>query len=459
MKLSKRYTTKFGLQPHVKLRGYQLKAVNRGIQSDHIALLMDPRLGKTRIDIAIAGYRFLQGQINSWLIICPSIAKYVWSREISETLNVPHHIEIVEGNKESRKKTVQQKFQPGTLSIWIINVEATWRLKEWLYKKRFGKITVDESHWIKNHTAKQSKSVHALGNRGMYRSILTGTFLSDPGDAFSQLKFLDPQILGSNVSEFRNRYVKSYGFGGYKPAKWKNLDNLNDLINQNAFILKRSDVRGFPSEQYQNIEFDLTAPTTKHYQEMEDDMYTVLESEDVVSADIILSQVLRLQQITSGFLPVEDKLVKIGSDRIEALKELLREYPSTESIVIFARFVFELELIRQTIKRPASMITGQITGSDRQKAIDDFQSRKTTLCLIQVKAGGVSINLDKADTAIFYSMTFSYFDYEQAKARIISPNKSSVSIIHLQAKNTIDELVFQTVTGKQDLTKLVMRKR
>ena len=48
------------------------------------------------MDIAVSGYRFLQGQIKSWVIVCPSIAKDVWAMELADTLDVPHTVEIVE---------------------------------------------------------------------------------------------------------------------------------------------------------------------------------------------------------------------------------------------------------------------------------------------------------------------------------------------------------------------------
>lgn len=88
--LRERYQQRYGIkQP---LRGYQLKAAALGTRVDNYGLLLDPRLGKTRVDIAVAGYRFLQGQVTMWVIICPSIAKDVWATEIRDTLNVPHTV-------------------------------------------------------------------------------------------------------------------------------------------------------------------------------------------------------------------------------------------------------------------------------------------------------------------------------------------------------------------------------
>ena len=71
--LTQRYQRRFGIR--ATLRGYQLKAAKVGTTKNNYALLMAPRLGKTRIDIAVAGYRRRVNKIKRWVIICPSIAK------------------------------------------------------------------------------------------------------------------------------------------------------------------------------------------------------------------------------------------------------------------------------------------------------------------------------------------------------------------------------------------------
>jgi len=476
MNLRDRYQARFGIkQP---LRGYQLKAVKVGLDNPSYALLMDPRLGKTRIDIAVAGHRFLKGQIEKWVIICPSIAKDVWKTELHDTLNIPHQVEIIEGKVDERKVTLRGwKIQPGILSILILNPEATWRLKKLLYKSNPDKITVDESHRIKNRASKQSSTIHTLGKRATYRCIMTGTFLSTPTDAFSQYKFLDPSIFGERWKAgrfggpdgFLERYVESYGFGGHKPKTFKNLDELNEKISSVAYQLTRREAGGFPQEQYQTIHFHLTDPALKHYAEMEKHLKTVVQAssgDEKVISEIILTQVLRLQQITGGFLPVidpDDQLenVQLGFDRIRALRELISEYPLDEPLVIFCRFRFEMSAILKLMsdmKRTSSFIAGGMSPLERDQSKRNFQSGLTNTSVVQIRAGGISIDLSRASTGIFYSLTTSFIDYEQAKARIISRRGGSVSLIHLAAEGTIDDGILESLQTKHDLVSIILRR-
>lgn len=475
--LRSRYQARYGIKE--PLRGYQLRAAKVGVENDSFALLMDPRLGKTRVDIAVSGYRFLQDQVNKWVIICPSIAKDVWAVELAQTLNIPYEINIVEGKAAERKVLLKGwNPTPGTLSIMIINHEATWRLKKILYKTNPQKVTVDESQKIKNHAAKQSKTIHILGRRAPYRTIMTGTFLSKPTDAFSQYKFLEPSIFGTvwKRSRFKrgapdgflDRYVDKYGFGGHKPETFKNLDELGEKVGSIAFQLTRAQAGGFPVEQYQTIYFDLTNPALKHYNDMLQNLKTLVrqagKSEEVV-AEIVLTQVLRLQQITGGFLPVRnphDDLntnVALGDDRIRALRGLVEEYADTEPLVMFCRFRYELSAILAQMKkmgRSANFIAGGMKPQERDKAKWDFQKGKIDTCVVQIRAGGIAIDLSRANTGIFYSSTSSLIDFDQAKARIISRRGGSVSLLSLAAKGTVDDDLITSTQNKRDLTALVL---
>lgn len=470
MKLSDKYRAKYGIkQP---LRGYQLKAAALGVSIPNYALLMAPRLGKTRIDIAVTGYRFQQNQVHRWVVICPSIAKDVWKIELENTLDVPHEVTIVEGKADERKLLLKTWGSPGVLSILIMNPEATWRLKKLLYKVNPDKVTIDESHRIKNRATKQSATIYHLGKRAEYRTIMTGTFMTVPTDAFSQFKFLDPSIFGTKYKRgrfggpdgFIERYVQTFGPGGFKPATYKNLDELAQKVASVSYQLTREQAGGFPTEQYQNITFTLTNPAKKHYKEMFDDLRTEVAtttgSEEVV-ADIILTRLLRLQQVTSGFLPAEEGEVPLGSDRIDALQGLVEEYPTTEPLVILCRYHFELravDALMAKLGRSKAVISGKIPQAERDRIKHAFQGGAIDTVIAQIRSVGIAIDLSRSKTAIFYSTPQSLIDYDQAKARVIARTGGSVSIIHLVAKGTVDDDVVENTRTRGNLVAKVLSK-
>lgn len=464
MKRRLEYATRYGLKPGTKLRPYQRKAAATGLKHDSVALLMDPRLGKTRVDIAISGARFKRGEVHRWVIVCPSVARETWAEEIEKVLDIPYEIRILYGKAEDRKMMMRQwKSDPGILSIMILNHEATWRVKKWLYKSNPCRITLDESHRIKNRSAKQSRTMHTLASRAKYRSILTGTLMATPVDVFSQYKFLDSGIFGTRYADFEAEYVKTFGYGGYKPKTFKNLEALQEKIKSCAFSLTRKEAGGFPDEYYQNIYFSLGNVARGHYDEMQEHLFTTVQGERV-TASIILTQILRLQQITGGFLTTTDPEKgtighAISNDRQAALLELLHEYPTDTPLVIFVRFRYELDAVMKMLKsmgRSASSIMGGDENRDQVRR--DFMAGKVDTCVVQIRAGGVGIELSRAHTAIFYSITHSLIDYEQAKARIIAAGNHRVAILHLVARDTIDEEILAALETKVEVAQLIRKK-
>jgi SNF2 family DNA or RNA helicase len=104
------------------------------------------------------------------------------------------------------------------------------------------------------------------------------------------------------------------------------------------------------------------------------------------------------------------------------------------------------------------MLTG--ATKNRGDVVDQFQEDpNTSTIIIQIQTGGLGITLTSAATAIFYSMNFSYADYEQAKARIHRIGQTrSVNYIHLIAEGTVDEDILYAVQHKKDVATLVVDK-
>lgn len=72
--------------------------------------------------------------------------------------------------------------------------------------------------------------------------------------------------------------------------------------------------------------------------------------------------------------------------------------------------------------------------------------------LAQIQTAGLGITLTAADTAIFYSLDFSYANYEQCRARIHRlGQKNACTYLHLVARNTVDEKVLKALKDKKNI--------
>ena len=103
----------------------------------------------------------------------------------------------------------------------VINYEAVWR--DYILPELFDwapdMVIADESQRIKSHDAAQSIAMHRLGDRAAYKMILSGTPIQNSAiDLYSQFRFLDPTVFGSNFYAFRNRYARMGGFGASRSS-------------------------------------------------------------------------------------------------------------------------------------------------------------------------------------------------------------------------------------------------
>src|SRR5690606_4115226 len=162
-----------------------------------------------------------------------------------------------------------------------------------------------------------------LGKRVPYLMALTGTPAHNSSlDVYAQYRFLDPGIFGTKFSAFRSRYAVMGGYGGYQVIAYRTSPTLPDgrpnpyyslELDQEfqermysiSFRVRTGDVLDLPPEMDEERRFDLSDSAWKIYTKLYRDMVVGAGSGKVTVANA-LTRLLRLQQITSGFLPVED---------------------------------------------------------------------------------------------------------------------------------------------------------
>ena len=130
-----------------------------------------------------------------------------------------------------------------------------------------------------------------------------------------------------------------------------------------------------------------------------------------------------------------------------------------EKLVVFARFIPEIDAITKMLNKRKikyALIRGDV--KDRAGEVDKFQNDKETKIFIgQLQTTGMGLTLTASDTAVFYSLSYNFADYEQAKARIHRiGQKNTCTYIHLIAKNTIDEKVMEALSKKKNIADLVV---
>ena len=430
-------------------------------KSKSVAILAEMGTGKTLISIGIAGYLYLKEKINKLLIVAPLSITKVWEEEFGKFADFDYQIKVLEGSTNKKAETLRNLF--GTkLQIAVVNYESCWRMEKEISTWKPDMIICDESSKIKNPQAKQSKALHRLGLKSKHNIILTGTpITNNPLDFFSQYKFLDENIFGGSYYAFRSRYAVMGGYGNYQVVGYKNLQELTKKAHNIAFRITKKEALDLPEQVDTTRYIELEPNARKIYNQVERESYAELDSGEIATPNV-LTKLLRLSQITGGYIKHEFEEIseQVSSAKLNALAEIIEEcLDAGKKLVVFARFIPEIDAIAGMLKKDGikySLIRGDV--KDRAGEVERFQNDKETKVFIgPLQTTGMGLTLTAADTAVFYSLSYNFADYEQAKARIHRiGQKNNCTYIHLIAKNSIDEKVLEALSKKKNIADLVV---
>lgn len=437
-------------------------------------LLFEMGCGKTLTAIAIAGAGYKMGHLHRVLIVAPTSVVPVWPREFNDYAAFPYTCRSLLGDKQHRLKALDDltRFPGPHLKVAVINYESTWRdgIFEALQKYEADLIIADESQRIKTHDAAQSKAMHILGDAAPYKLILSGTPVQNEAvDLYSQYRFLDPTVFGTNFYTFRNRYCEMGGFNRRQIVAYRDLDVLIRKEYSVAYRITKAEALDLPEQTFEDRVVSLAPKDMNTYNQLRRNSFTELANGQTITATTVLTKLLRLQQFTGGFLPSDDSSVPqlVSRAKLDALEDILRDYvvEARKKLVIFARFipeVHEIERLAGKILKPARMqyvsIYGEIPKEKRGPIVDQFQADPATTVFIgQIDTAGTGITLTAADTVVYYSVNFNFATYSQSLSRIHRISQRNKCLyIHLLAEKTIDSLILKALRKKEDLAKTIV---
>ena len=416
------------------------------------------------------GAAYQQKKIRKVLIVAPTSVCSVWEKEFGEYADFKYNVAVLLGTKQKRLAALRalENFPFQALLVAVINYESVWRegIIEEIRKWDPDMIVADESQRIKEHRAKQSRAMHDLGKRARYKLILSGTPVQNNAvDLFSQYKFLDPTVFGTNFSAFRNRYCVMGGFENRQIIRYQNTDDLIRREHSVAYRVTKEEALDLPEQTFLNRYIQMEPTQRRIYDQIKKNGFAELESGGQVTAPMVLTKLTRLQQFCGGFLQKDEgEMPTFEFDgKIRALADILEDYVigSGKKLVIFCRFRPEIDLIEQLLTRQRIKhvsIYGDIKTEDRGPIVQQFQTDPETMVfLAQIDTAGLGITLTAADTCVYYSVNFNYAAYSQSLSRIHRIGQRNTCVyIHLVVEKTIDETVLTALANKEDLAKTIV---
>lgn len=474
---------KIPFKPKVPLWKHQLEAVIRSIGKNYYALFFDPGTGKTATTINMLRIKYLQnGGLFPTLIICPLIVMRNWEREIQMHSNIPpERIVCLRGDKRFKRKLVKEAHPD---SVFIVNYDSlnteSFEIIEekLLDSKAAGRplaTVLDESHRIKSIKAKRTARATALMDMSQYKFLLTGTpILNKLEDIFSQWRALDAgKAFGRNFWTFRKVFFfdknaampRDRYFPDWRP-KPDSVERIKSMIKPFVSYAKKEECLDLPPLLRQTIEVGMSVEQGRLYREMKEDLVATIKHGEIFKASIAelaITKALRLQQIVSGHIRVEEGDGTISTVRIPdnprrmALRELLDGLVEGHKVIVWAVFKSNFQDIRDVcddLKVQYAELHGDT--KDKQGEVDKFNTDPECRVMIgHPGAGGIGVNLIAASYAVFYSRSFS-LEYDlQAEARNHrggSEIHEKITRIDLVTPGTIDEVCLKALASKQQLS-------
>ena len=465
---------KFKTKPYA----HQMTALEKSWNKESYAYFMEMGTGKTKVLIDNLAMLYDKGKVNGALIVAPKGVVGTWYNNELPT-HLPDHIDkkIVLWQamiNKTQEKKLNTLFEPGEeLHILIMNVEAFSTKKGVDFARKFlschnALLAVDESTTIKNPGAKRTKNILGLSKYSKYRRILTGSPVTkSPLDLYTQCQFLDPWLLGhASYYGFRTRYaiMKNANFNGRSVqivVGYHNLGELSEKLQPFSYRVLKDDCLDLPEKTFIKRIVQLSPDQHKLYSQMKEKALAVLNGK-MVSTTTVMTQLMRLQQITCGHFTADDgSTQEIPNNRIDELTDVLEEIEG--KVVIWGHWQKDInQIIKAIVKEYGEKSVVDYYGltpkNERQKNIDKFQTDPDCRFFVGTPAtGGYGITLTAASNMIYYSNGYDLEKRTQSEARIDRiGQKYPMTYIDIICENTVDERIVKALRKKINIASQVM---
>lgn len=407
-------------------------------------LFADQGTGKSLMAIAVAGRRYLDGEVTRVVVVSPKTVKSVWPRELRSHA----------GYEWSASVNKKPPTGDGCL-FWVMSYGEVKGLTKEIRKWKPEMIIADESHRLKNRDTKTFKSFRDACVKIPYRLLLTGTPIGKCiSEAWSQFNIIDKDLFGS-FSSFKDRYLVMGGYMNYSVVGYKNEAEFYDKFHSLSFRVTKDECLDLPPVSYQRIYVEASQKLREQYDHFAQQLFLDTKNGEVTAPGQAVAQ-MKLRQIAGGTVKTDDGILsKISSVKVSALREFLEDRLNDKTIVFFS-FVHEMDAAEKVCKNLGIKYL-RLSGSTPQGQRDTFESRfqghrGPCVAIIQCTTGAEGLTLHSANYALFYSPSFSYVAYAQARDRINRiGQKRAVTIGFLIVENTMDERVVEVLESNGQL--------
>ena len=438
---------------------HQIEGMKYGLQNTRWLLGDEQGLGKTKqvIDIAVAK-KIMNGYKHCLIICGVNGLKWNWVNEVKTHSNESARILgqrkranriVIDGN--SAKLDDLRHLDEIDDYFIITNVESlrdaniTSELHKLCEKNVINMIAADEVHKMKNPSSQQGKAFLKLKADTMI--AMTGTpLMNTPLDLYIIMKWLGFEK--HSFYQFKAHYCTMGGFGGYQVIGYRNLEELQEQLNDIMLRRLKSDVLDLPDKLHVDEFVEMTPKQKQIYDEVTASIK--MNIDQIKMENNPLAELIRMRQAT-GYTGILSSTIK-ESAKLDRMEELVDDaVQNGKQVVIFSNWTQMTDAIwaRLHNKYRLSIITGETKDIDRQDNVAEFQSGGSQVIVGTIGAMGTGRTLTAGTVEIFMDEPWNRANKEQAEDRCHRVGtKENVTSYTIMCKNTIDERIHDLILQK-----------
>jgi len=418
------------------LRDYQKAIVRKALNCGSYGIFADTGVGKTLISLEIATH------YDKTVVLCPlSVIETAWIDDCHKFYPSKKIINVWGNSKDYRLKMLNEKAD-----IYVMNYESFKIIRNEIHNANFDCIIVDESSVMKNMSSQITSALLEIADVIPHRFVLSGCPTPNHNsEIFPQMKFVCNDILGNNYYGFLARYFHQ---DMSNPHFWYQTDEDKERyhakLREKSVFLRKEDCVDLPEKVFQVRKFKLAEKQRKYYDDVFDDIKSNINQ---WSKFEFTAKLMKLREISSGFIINKDKSVEIFDNNKEnLLKEVIDEI-GNKQIIIWCQFQHEIESLAEKFNGVA--LTSKTRNRD--DIIRKFKNGEIKLLFTHPKLLGKGVTFVNCTYNIYYSLSFSYEEFKQSQERIHRiGQENKCTYIILQGENTIEEKIYSCIQSKKN---------
>ncbi|XP_017245995.2 chromatin structure-remodeling complex protein SYD isoform X2 [Daucus carota subsp. sativus] len=455
-----------------KLREYQMNGLRWlvSLYNNHLnGILADEMgLGKTVQVISLICYLMEnKNDLGPFLVVVPSSVLPGWDSEINFWAPSINKI-VYSGPPEERRRLLKERIVPQKFNVLLTTYEYLMNKNDRpkLSKIHWHYVIIDEGHRIKNASCKLNADLKLY--HSSHRLLLTGTPLQNNlEELWALLNFLLPNIFNSSedFSQWFNKPFESNGDSSPDEALLSEEENLL-IINRlhqvlRPFVLRRLKHKvenELPEKIERLVRCEASAYQKLLMKRVEDNLGALGTSK----ARSVHNSVMELRNICNhpylsqlhseevhDYIPKHylPNIVRLCG-KLEMLDRILPKLKATDHrVLLFSTMTRLLDVMEDYLywkQYKYLRLDGHTCGGDRGALIDQFNKPDSPyfIFLLSIRAGGVGVNLQAADTVIIFDTDWNpQVDLQaQARAHRIG-QKREVLVLRFETVQTVEEQV------------------